>query len=168
MLGIGAGTARQEAIETRSDILVYSTEPLQSDLEVTGPIGLILHVSTTAPCTDFTGKLVDVFPDGSAWNISEGILRRRYAEGSTDGVPTGSAEIRIDMWPTSTVFKKGHRLRLEVSSSNYPRFDRNPNTGRPIADETAPAQATQTVRHDADSPSRLILPVIPPGRGSAD
>ncbi len=123
---------------------------------MTGPIELYLYVTTTARCTDFTGKLVDVFPDGSAWNVSEGILRRRF-----DEQPAGSTEIKIDLWPTSTVFKKGHRIRLEVSSSNYPRFDRNPNTGGIIAVETAPVKATQTVRHDADSPSRLILPIIP-------
>jgi putative CocE/NonD family hydrolase len=161
MLGFDAGCARQEIIESRSDVLVYSTEPLASDLEITGPIELILYVSTTAPSTDFTGKLVDVFPDGSAWNISEGILRRRYDEHPTSGAAVPGTEIRIDLWPTSTVFKKGHRLRLEVSSSNYPRFDRNPNTGRTIALETAPVPATQTVRHDANFPSRLILPVIP-------
>jgi putative CocE/NonD family hydrolase len=161
MLGSGAGSARQENIERRPDVLVYSTEPLASDLEVTGPIELILYVSTTAPSTDFTGKLVDVFPDGSAWNVSEGILRRHYDERSTNGAVAASTEIRIDLWPTSTVFRRGHRLRLEVSSSNYPRFDRNPNTGRTIAFETAPLPATQTVHHDVDYPSRLILPVIP-------
>ncbi len=155
MLGAGAGSARQEALESRADVLVYSTEPLASDLEVTGPIELYLYVSTTARCTDFTAKLVDVFPDGSAWNISEGILPRY------DEQPAGGTEIKIDLWPMSAVFKKGHRLRLEVSSSNYPRFDRNPNTGRIIADETEFVKAEQTVRHDARSPSRLILPVIP-------
>jgi putative CocE/NonD family hydrolase len=163
MLGPGAGPFRQNAIEARADVLVYSTEPLASDLEVTGPIELVLYVSTTAPCTDFTGKLVDVFPDGSAWNISEGILRRRYDEHWADGAPAGISEIKIEMWPTSNVFKQGHHLRLEVSSSNYPRFDRNPNTGRPTAIETAPIQAKQTVFHDASSPSRLILPIIPHG-----
>jgi hypothetical protein len=161
MLGFNAGSARQETIEARSDVLVYSTEKLQSDLEVTGPIELVLYVATTVSCTDFTGKLVDVFPDGSAWNISDGILRRRYDKHRTGGEPAGSIEIRIQLWPTSAVFKKGHRLRLEVSSSNYPRFDRNPNTGADIATETATVKARQTVRHDADSPSQLILPVIP-------
>ncbi len=168
MLGFDAGCARQEDIESRPDVVVYSTGPLPSDLEVTGPVELILFVSTTAPCTDFTGKLVDVFPDGSAWNVSDGILRRRYDAPVRDGRADGSTEIRIDLWPTSTVFKKGHRLRLEVSSSNYPRFDRNPNTGRPIPFETTPVAAAQTVRHDPDSPSRLILPVIPQVNGKAD
>ena len=165
MLGSGAGSARQDSIEARADVLVYSTEPLQRDLEVTGPIALILYVATTAPCTDFTGKVVDVFPEGSAWNISEGILRRRYDVRPAENMRSGGTQITIEMWPTSTVFKKGHRLRLEVSSSNYPRFDRNPNTGGPVASETAPVQATQTVYHDADFPSRLILPIIPHHEG---
>jgi uncharacterized protein len=161
MLGFHAGSAPQKTIESRTDVLVYSTELLEGDVEVTGPIALILWVSTTAPCTDFTAKLVDVFPDGSAWNISEGIVRRRDDQTATASSARGAFEIRIDLWPTSAVLQKGHRLRLEVSSSNYPRFDRNPNTGGIIAIETAPVKATQTVRHNADSPSRLILPIIP-------
>jgi putative CocE/NonD family hydrolase len=161
MLGFGAAVARQNAIEARPDILVYSSEPLRGDLEVTGPIEVILYVATTAPCTDFTGKLVDIFPDGSAWNVSDGILRRRYDTNSTEAAPSGSTEIRIELWPTSTVFRAGHRLRLEVSSSNYPRYDRNPNTGRSVASETSPVPARQTVHHDAKAPSRIILPVIP-------
>ena len=154
-------TVGQNAIEARKDVLVYSTEALHHDVEVTGPIELILHVATTAACTDFTAKLVDVFPDGSAWNISEGILRRRYDDASSKIAPNGTTEIKISLWPTSTLFKQGHQIRLEVSSSNYPRFDRNPNTGKNIAIETRPIPATQTVWHDVDAPSRLILPVIP-------
>jgi len=157
MLGPRAGIARQNAIEARPDVLVYETDPLTTDLEVTGPIRLVLYVSTTAPETDFTGKLVDVHPDGSAYNVSEGIVRRRYAG------PSGATEIEIEMWPTSMVFGQGHRVRLEVSSSNYPRFDRNPNTGRDPARETRPVVARQTVHHGAQAPSRLILPVV---RGS--
>lgn len=154
MLGPRAGIARQNDIEARPDVLVYTTPPLEEDLEVTGPIRLVLYVSTTAPHTDFTGKVVDVHPDGSAYNASEGILRRRY-----DG--QRSTEIQIGLWPTSMVFRRGHRIRLEVSSSNYPRFDRNPNTGRRIATETAPVVAKQTIHHGRETPSRLILPVIP-------
>lgn len=161
MLGPDAGSARQEAIESRADVLVYSTAPLENDLEVTGHIELILYVSTLVPCTDFTGKLVDVFPDGSAWNVSDGIVRRRYDERAKDEAGHGTTEIRLALWPTSAVFEKGHRLRLEVSSSNYPRFDRNPNTGGTLASETALIEARQTVRHDAGCPSRLILPIIP-------
>jgi uncharacterized protein len=159
MLGFNAGVERQNAAEARTDVLVYTTGPLDEDLEVTGPIELILHVSTSAPCTDFTGKLVDVLPDGSAYNVSDGILRRRYEQR-----PGEATEIKIDLWPTSTVFLKGHRIRLEVSSSNYPRFDRNPNTGRPVATETAPTPAHQTVHHGTGVPSRVILPLIRAGR----
>jgi uncharacterized protein len=155
MLGFNAGIERQDAVESRADVLVYTTGPLDEDLEVTGPVELVLHVSTSAPNTDFTGKLVDVYPDGSAYNVSDGILRRRYEPGAGEG-----AEIKIDLWPTSTVFLKGHRLRLEVSSSNYPRFDRNPNTGRPAATETQPVAATQTIYHGPHTPSRLILSVV--------
>jgi uncharacterized protein len=99
--------------------------------------------------------LVDVHPDGSAYNVTDGILRRGYP-----GTPAAH-EIRIELWPTSMVFFQGHRLRLEISSSNFPRFDANPNTGRDVATETTPAPATQMVRHGARFPSRLILPVIP-------
>jgi uncharacterized protein len=155
MLGPRAGPSDQRGVEARRDVLVYTTPPLDRDLEVTGPITLVLHVSTTAPGTDFTAKLVDVHPDGSAYNLSEGILRRRY-EANT---PT---EIRIQMWPTSNVFRRGHRIRLDISSSSYPRFDRNPNTGRDVATETLTQSATQTVFHDSARPSRVILPLIPP------
>ena len=155
MIGPRAGIALQNDIEKRQDVLVYSTPSLKEDIEVTGPVRLILFVSTTAPNTDFTGKLVDVHPDGSVYNISEGILRRRYGQSDR---PT---EIRIDFWPTSMLFRKGHRIRLEVSSSNYPRFDRNLNTGRPIATETQSITATQTIYHDPKTPSYLILPIIP-------
>lgn len=155
MLGPEGGITLQNNVEKRSDVLVYTTDTLNDDLEVTGPIKLFLYVSTTAPSTDFTAKLVDVHPDGKAYNISEGILRRDY---EVKGQPD---EIQIDLWPTSNVFLKGHRIRLEVSSSNYPRFDRNPNTGRSIATEEEPISATQTIFHDQQFSSRLVLPVIP-------
>ena len=154
MLGSGAGVGRQNAIETRPDVLSYSTAPLADDLEMTGPVRLVLHIATTVANTDFTGKLVDVDEDGAAYNVCDGILRRAYE-------PDRAVEIAIDLWPTSIVFRRGHRIRLEVSSSNYPRFDRNPNTGRRVATETVPVAATQSVFHDRVRPSRLILPVIP-------
>lgn len=154
MIGPRAGIARQDLIEARPDVLVYSTPPLEQDTEVTGPVRLMLHVSTSAPHTDFTAKLVDVFPDRSAYNVSEGILRQAYASET----PT---EIAIELWPTSRLFRQGHRIRLEVSSSNFPRFDRNPNTGNAIATETATQRAQQTVYHDQLRPSRLVLPIIP-------
>ncbi|MBF2065450.1 MAG: CocE/NonD family hydrolase [Calothrix sp. C42_A2020_038] len=154
MLGPRAGIEKQNDIETRNDVLVYTTTPLQEDTEVTGLVRLVLYVSTTAPNTDFTAKLVDVYPDGSAYNVSEGIIRKQY-----DSTKQPS-QIDIDLWPTSQLFFKGHRIRLEVSSSNYPRFDRNPNTGRPIATEVYPVAAKQTVQHNQQAPSRLILPIV--------
>ena len=128
---------------------------MQGPLPVTAPLVLNPLMATTAAHTDFTGKLVDVHPDGSAYNVSDGILRTAYAPRS------GPTEIRLELWPTSMVFKRGHRIRLEVSSSNYPRFDRNPNTGRPIATETEPVAAHQAIHHDGDTPSRLMLPIVP-------
>jgi putative CocE/NonD family hydrolase len=161
MIGGAAGIARQNDIEAREDVLVYTTPSLNKDVEVTGAISLILYVSTTAPNTDFTAKLVDVHQDGSAFNISEGILRRSYHEARSSSAAEKVHEIHIELWPTSMVFFKGHRIRLEVSSSNFPRFDRNPNTGNRIASEVNIISAKQTVRHGPEYPSRLILPIIP-------
>jgi len=154
MLGPRGGVRLQNPVEARADVLVYSSAALERALEVTGPLELVLHVETDAVHTDFTAKLVDVHPDGSAYNVSEGVLRQRYEPGSP-------REISIELWPTSMLFRAGHRIRLEVSSSSYPRFDRNPNTGRDIASEREPVAAHQRVRHGPDAPSRLILPVIP-------
>jgi putative CocE/NonD family hydrolase len=160
MLGPGAGIAAQNDVETRPDVLVYTTPPLDKDTEVTGPIAVKLHVATTAPNTDFTAKLVDVHPDGSAYNVSDGILRRGYIPQLDP--PVGSATaIEIELWPTSMVFQGGHRIRLEISSSNFPRFDRNPNTGRTIATETRSIVATQAVHHGIGAPSRLVLLINP-------
>ncbi len=159
MLGPNAGIQSQNAVEAREDVLVYTTAPLGQDVEVTGPMRLVLHVSTTALSTDFTAKLVDVYPDGSAYNVSEGILRRVYVqELHADSQPI---PITIDLWPTSQVFFQGHQIRLEVSSSSYPRFDRNPNTGQYIPTEINPVTANQTVHHTAVVPSALVLPIIP-------
>ncbi len=158
MIGGAAGIAPQNAIEARRDILVYTTTVLASDVEVTGPVSLALWVSTSADSTDFTAKLIDVHQDGSAFNVSDGILRRSYVKGRGSTTPV---EVRIELWPTSMVFFKGHRIRLEIASSNFPRFDRNPNTGRDIATETKPISANQVVRHSREYPSRLILPIVP-------
>jgi putative CocE/NonD family hydrolase len=144
---------QQNDVESRPDVLVYTTPPLEHDLEVTGPLRLILYVSTSATNTDFTGKLVDVYPDGAAYNVSDGILRQAYA--------AARAHIELDLGSTSLLFFRGHRIRLEVSSSNFPRFDRNPNTGGDVASETRPIPAQQKVYHGADTQSRLILPVVP-------
>jgi hypothetical protein len=131
---------------------------------VTGPVTLELYASSSAADTDFTAKLVDVSPSGLAQNLTEGILRARYRD-SRDAakpiVPGKIYEYKIDMWATSNVFLKGHRIRLEVSSSNFPRFDRNLNTGKSASTDAAFVKATNTIYHDAAHPSALMLPVTP-------
>ena len=159
-----AGSFDQSDIEMRHDVLVYSTPPLQEGIEVTGPIEALLYVSSTAKDTDFTAKLVDVYPDGSAYNIQEGILRSRYREGFDTKVwmqPDGIYELELDLFATSNYFGPGHRIRLEVSSSNFPRFDRNLNTGGNNYDESEWVVAEQTVHHSSDYRSYVVLPIIP-------
>lgn len=158
MLGPRAGIALQDDVETRQDVLVYSSNALGADMEVTGPIAAVLYVATTAFNTDFTVKLVDVHPDGKAYNVSDGILRHSYPRPEPPGSPS---QIAIQLWPTSMLFRRGHRLRVEVSSSNYPRYDRNPNTGGDIPTERNPVAATQSVFHGAQAPSHIILPIVP-------
>jgi putative CocE/NonD family hydrolase len=160
-----AGPRDQKAVEARPDVLVYSTEALAEDLEVTGPVTLDLYAKTSAADTDFTAKLVDVAPDGVAHNLTEGILRARYRESTKAApkpiTPNQVYEYKIDLWSTSNVFLKGHKIRLEVSSSNFPRFDRNLNTGKDSASDATMVKATNTILHDSEHPSALILPVIP-------
>jgi putative CocE/NonD family hydrolase len=159
------GPMDQRPVERRKDVLVYTTRPLESDLETIGPVQVILYAATSAKDTDFTAKLVDVFPDGNARNLTDGILRLRYRGGldKTQLAKPGEVyKISIDAGVTANVFLKGHRIRVEISSSNFPRFDRNPNTGGRIADETKPVAATQTVYHDHGHPSQLVLLVMPP------
>jgi uncharacterized protein len=158
------GPKDQRAVEQRSDVLVYTTKPLKHDVEAVGPVKAVLYVATTAKDTDFTAKLVDVFPDGYARNLSDGILRLRYRNSleKPELAKEGTVyEITVDAGVSANVFLKGHRIRLEVASANFPRFDRNSNTGRLLADETHPIKATQTIYHDREHPSRLELMVIP-------
>ncbi|MDX2149718.1 MAG: CocE/NonD family hydrolase [Bryobacteraceae bacterium] len=158
------GPMDQRPVEARRDVLVFSTEPLRADLEVTGPIRVVLHIATTVPDTDFTAKLVDVFPDGRAMNLTDGILRLRYRHSLAKAEPATPGKayaITIDAGVTSNVFRAGHRIRLEISSSNFPRFDRNPNTGRLISEETTLRTALQTVFHGPLRPSHVLLPVVP-------
>jgi putative CocE/NonD family hydrolase len=159
------GPMDQRPVEQRKDVLVYTTKPLESELETIGPVQVILYAATSAKDTDFTAKLVDVFPDGEARNLTDGILRLRY-RGSLDkpelAKPGEVYRLSIDAGVTSNVFLKGHRIRVEISSSNFPRFDRNPNTGGRISDETKTIAATQTVYHDRGHPSELLLLVMPP------
>ena len=158
------GPMDQRFVERRSDVLVYTTKPLKRALEVTGPVRVMLYAATSVPDTDFTAKLVDVFPNGEARNLTDGLTRLRYRAGLQKPVLARPGEIypiAIDAGVTSNVFLSGHRIRLEISSSNFPRFDRNPNTGRPLADETVLKKATQTVYHSPEYASRIILPMIP-------
>src|SRR6185369_15767914 len=165
-----AGGLDQADVEQRHDVLVYSTPPLQRGVEVTGPLDLVLFVSSTARDTDFTAKLVDVYPDGTAYNIQESILRARYREGFDKKVWMKQGEVyevRIDLQATSNYFPPGHRIRLEISSSNFPRFDRNLNTGGNNYNETEWKEATNTIHHSRIHPSYILLPVIPSLRISA-
>jgi uncharacterized protein len=158
------GPMDQRAIERRPDVLVFSSPPLKADLEVTGPVQVVLSAATSALDTDFTAKLVDVFPNGEARNLTDGILRLRYRDSLAKARLANPGEvykITIDAGVTSNVFLKGHCVRVEVSSSNFPRFDRNPNTGRLIADETVLRKAQQTIYHDRKRPSYVMLPVVP-------
>jgi putative CocE/NonD family hydrolase len=164
-IGANAGPRDQRAVEARPDVLCYTSEPLAADLEVIGPLQLVLHASSSAPDTDFTGKLVDVWPDGRAYNVADGILRARYRDSFSEPTllePERVYELVIDLVATAMVFAAGHRIRLEVSSSNFPRFDRNTNTGGVIAteDEVDLRQAVNRIHHGGAHPSRLVLPVI--------
>ena len=163
-LPTGIGPQDQRPAEERHDVLVYTTAPFPKDTEVTGPVSLDLYVSTSAVDTDFTGKLVDVWPDGFAENLTEGILRLRYRNSQEKpemANPGETYRIAVDLWATSNVFLAGHKLRLEVSSSNFPRFDRNLNTGEGQARATRMIKATNMVYHDKAHPSAVILPVLP-------
>jgi hypothetical protein len=158
-----AGPRDQTELENRKDVLIYSTPPLAEDMEATGPVTLGLYATSSAVDTDYTAKLVDVWPNGYAQNLTEGILRARYRESTAVAkpiVPGQIYEYKIDLWATSNVFLKGHRIRVEVSSSNFPRFDRNLNTGKDGSTDTTMVKATNTIYHDAAHPSALVLPIV--------
>ena len=160
---VPAGAYDQRLVESRHDVLVYTTAELEEPLEVTGPVTATIYASSSAPDTDFTAKLVDVGPDGYARNVTEGIIRARSREAGqpASAIAPGTVyKYDIDMWATSNVFKRGHRVRLEVSSSNFPKYDRNTNTGGPIGSDTAVASALQTVHHSPEYPSHVTLPVV--------
>src|SRR5436190_2090045 len=138
MIALNVGPRDQRTIESRPDVLCYATPPLERDTEVTGPIELVLYIASSARDTDFTGKLVDVFPDGRALALTDGILRARYRNSLAAPEllqPDMIYELHIDLIATANVFRAGHCIRLDVSSSNFPRFDRNTNTGGTIAGE---------------------------------
>jgi putative CocE/NonD family hydrolase len=160
-----AGPVDQRRVEARDDVLCFSTPVLDHPVEVTGHVSLTLFVSSSAVDTDFTGKLVDVFPDGRAIFLTDGILRTRYRKSLAEPEPLTPGqvyEVTVDLSVTSNVFLPGHRIRLEISSSNFPRFDRNTNTGGAVT-EDGPADvqvAVNRVFHGPAHPSRLVLPII--------
>jgi putative CocE/NonD family hydrolase len=157
------GAVDQRPVEARNDVLVYTSEPLTAALNVTGPVEVVLYVSSSAVDTDFTAKLVDIYPDGRAFNVLENILRARYRTGFDKEVwmQKGSVyTLRIPLGATGNVFGIGHRLRLEISSSNFPQFDRNLNIGGNNAEGTHWVEATNTVYHSTRYPSQLRLPVV--------
>lgn len=159
------GPRDQRLVESRDDVLIYTTEVLTEAVEVTGPIAMKLFAATTGTDTDWTAKLVDVHPDGYAQNVQDGIIRARYRHGKDQPAallePGKIYEYDIDMWATSNVFLPGHRIRIEIASSNFPRFDRNLNTGEDPATGTRMQKAQQTIYHSAKYPSHVVLPIIP-------
>ena len=163
-LPTGIGPQDQRPAESRSDVLVFTTPALDKDFEVTGPVTLDLYVSTSAVDTDFTGMLIDVWPNGFAQNLTSGILRLRYRNSQEKPELANPGEVyhvAVDLWATSNVFLAGHKLRLEVSSSNFPRFDRNLNTGELQSRAAGMVKATNVIYHDKARPSALVLPVVP-------
>lgn len=166
---ISVGPWDQRPIEAREDVLVHTGPVLEEDVEVTGPVVAKLYASSSAPDTDFTARLIDVYPDGRAMNLCEGVIRARFRESKEHPTlmePGKVYEFTIDMEVTSNVFKRGHRIRLDISSSNFPRLDRNPNTGNPFGLDAEMQVAEQTVYHTRRDPSHVVLPIIPREKGS--
>ncbi len=161
---LAPGPRDQRPVEARNDVLVYTTPAFDTDFEVTGPVSAELYASSSAVDTDFTAKLVDVWPNGFAQNLTEGIVRARYRDSQEKPQFLNPGEVHkfsLDLWATSNVFMKGHRLRLEISSSNFPRFDRNLNTGEDQGRSKLFVKATNSIYHDHAHPSALMIPVVP-------
>lgn len=157
-------------LSARNDVVVFQTEPLAEDTEVTGEIEVKLWISSTAVDTDFTAKLVDVYPASADWpggfemNLTDGILRARFRDTLKEEKmmePGQIYPVTLRLYPTSNVFKKGHRIRVDISSSNFPRFDVNPNTGEPLNDNRRVQIAINTIHHNSEHPSAIVLPLIP-------
>ncbi|MBR2425631.1 MAG: CocE/NonD family hydrolase [Lentisphaeria bacterium] len=165
LLFLPAGQHKQNELETRSDVLLYTSPELTEDLTIIGAVRAVIYAKTTAPDTDFTVKLCDVYPDGTSYNVCDGLVRasRRNGMGmfAPSLTPDEIVKFDIDCKATALTFQKGHRIRIQVSSSNFPCYDRNPNTGEPFGTATKTQKAMQTILHDGEHPSRLILPEIP-------
>ncbi len=163
-IGTDSGARDQRPVEQRGDVLVYTSDRLDEELEIVGPVKLKLWAASSAVDTDFVAKLVDVYPDGRSINLAEGILRARYRKSLSDPrllEPGRAYALEIDLIGTANRFGKGHRIRVHVTSSHFPQFDRNPNTGEPFGTGTSTLSARQIVFHSADRPSHILLPVIP-------
>ena len=161
--GSASGAREQRPVEARPDVMVYTKSPFQEALEVTGPVSAEIHASSSSVDTGFTAELVDVWPNGYAQNVTDGIVRARYRDSFEKPEfmnPWQIYRFSIDLWATSNVFLPGHLLGLEISSSNFPRFDRNLNTGEDLLRATRMMKATNAIYHDRDHASGLILPVI--------
>ena len=159
-----SGPRDQKEIESRNDVLVYTSDFLKEEIEVTGPVKVVLYASSDALDTDFTAKLVDIYPDGKAYNMAEGILRARYREGLSNPMllePGKVYKFEIDLVGTSVAFQRGHRIRVDITSSHFPQYDRNPNTGEPFGSSGKPKVAHQTIYHSGVHSSHVVLPVIP-------
>lgn len=164
LAGLVPGAIDQSHIERRSDVLCYTTPELEEDTEVTGPLEVHLFAATSARDTDFTAKLVDVYPDGRAYNIAEGIMRARGRKSIFQPEPVNPGEVyeyTINLGTTSQLFRKGHRIRIDISSSNFPMYDRNMNTGNPTGEDAQGIPAMQTIYHQSGYASYIDLPVIP-------
>jgi putative CocE/NonD family hydrolase len=161
-LTLPPGPREQRQVESRPDVLVFTSEPLREPLEVVGRVRARIWASSDAPDTDFAVKLCDVYPDGRSFNVVEGILRARFRESlSREALmkPGRVYPFDVDLWSTAIIFNTGHRLRVQVASSNAPGYDPNPNTGEPFRASTATRVATNTIHVDRERPSYLALPV---------
>ncbi len=164
-LSLPAGSFDQRSVESRPDVLVYTSDPLLDSLMVVGRVTVTLWASSDGPDTDFTAKLCDVYPDGRSMLVADGIVQARHRHSIRSEeflVPGEIVEFSIDLWSTAIVFAPGHCIRICISSSNYERFENNPNTGEPFRQHTTSRIAHQTVYHDAEHPSAIVLPVVTP------
>lgn len=166
-LTLAAGPCDQRPVESRGDVLIFDSGILDSPIEVTGRIAAELFVSSDCPDTDFTVKLTDVYPDGRSMLVCDGILRARFRDSFEKPelmVPGEVYRLNVDLWSTAIVFNRGHRLRVDVSSSNAPRFQPNPNTGEPLLPPSPPRVATNTIHLAPGKSSSISLPIVSPAR----
>jgi putative CocE/NonD family hydrolase len=156
-------------VERRDDVLVFTAKPFSKDVTVCGPVRVQLFASTSARDTDFTGKVLDVWPNGFAQRLSDGIVRARYRNGGDKPSLITAGQIYpydIDLWNTCQQFKQGHSIRLEISSSTFPKYDRNQNTGEALGKTSNTVVAQQTIYHDDQHPSYVLIPIVPDTAGT--